>query len=81
MEKEEKQLDIMPFMDGRKRRPEPILRPIMIKMVFFTFAVTIAMISIYTEEQWTGYIIYGKEVLEFIVFVCFMAGRRRNGRI
>lgn len=78
---EDLKLDVVSFVNSRNRKGEPILRPILVKMFMFTFMVTLAMVLIYSDMKWAGYIIYGKEVVEFIIFICFMVKRRRNGTV
>ena len=75
------QLNVVSFVNSRRRKGEPILKPILVKMFMFTFMVTLAMILIYSDQNWAGYVIYGKEVVEFIVFICYMVKRRRNGTV
>lgn len=75
------QLNVVSFVNSRRRKGEPILKPILVKMFMFTFMVTLAMILIYSDQKWAGYVIYGKEVVEFIVFICYMVKRRRNGTV
>lgn len=75
------QLNVVSFVNSRRRKGEPILKPILVKMFMFTFMVTLAMILIYSDQKWAGYAIYGKEVVEFIVFICYMVKRRRNGTV
>ena len=79
---EEKQIEIMPFVNRRRvQKEEPILTPIIVKMVMFTCMITLAMMLIYSDQSWAGYFIYGKEAVEFAVFIAYMVKRRKNGRV
>ena len=80
MNEKANRIDVVSFVNKR-HKGEQILRPILVKMFLFTFMVTIGMILIYTDQKWAGYVVYGKEVIEFIVFICFMVRRRKNGMV
>ena len=76
----EKEISVMPFVNERREcKHESVVLPILAKIALFTFMVTLAMILIYNGQQLVGYLIYGKEVLELIVFICvFLKKRRRH---
>lgn len=80
-----KQLSVPNFMinpEKKKTKRDGILVPILIKVLIIVFMVTVAMILIHRGQRVLGCIIYGKEVMELIVFVFYMVKRRsENGEV
>lgn len=80
-----KQLSVPNFMinpEKKKTKRDGILVPILIKVLIIVFMVTVAMILIHRGQRVLGCIIYGKEVMELIVFVSYMVKRRsENGEV
>lgn len=77
----EMNINVVSFVNDSRRKDQPILQPIMAKMVLFTCMITLAMILIYSDQKWAGYVIYGKEVFEFILFICYVVKRRKHGKV
>jgi hypothetical protein len=79
------QLSVPSFMikpDKKKAKRDGILAPILVKVLIIVFMVTVAMILIHRGQRVLGCIIYGKEVMELIVFVFYMVRRRsENGEV
>ena len=80
-----KQLSVPNFMmkpEKKKVKRDGILVPILVKVLIIIFMVTVAMILIHRGQRVLGGIIYGKEVMELIVFVFYMVRRRsENGEV
>jgi len=80
-----KQLSVPNFMmkpEKKKAKRNGILAPILVKVLIIVFMVTVAMILIHRGQRVLGCIIYGKEVMELIVFVFYMVKRRsENGEV
>ena len=76
MEERAKDIQVVPFMHIERRRV-PAVKPILVKVAFLVFMVTVAMILV-NRGNILGYIIYGKEVVEFIVFVAYSLKRRKR---
>jgi hypothetical protein len=79
------QLSVPSFMikpDKKKAKRDGILAPILVKVLIIVFMVTVAMILIHRGQRVLGCIIYGKEVMELIMFVFYMIRRRsENGEV
>ena len=66
-------IDIVGFVNERR----DILKPILAKLIIFTFMITLAVILYFIAEPWIGIVIYVKEVFEFILFILYLRKRRR----
>ena len=80
---EKAQIQVMSFINENKesrpiRRQENFISPIMVKVAIMAFMITVAMLLI-GQGNFLGYVIYGKEVLEFVMFVGYVV-KRRNKR-
>ena len=53
---------------------DKVVRLILLKVVFLVFAVTMAMVLIDTGD-FIGYLIYGKEGIEFIMLMAYLKRR------
>lgn len=74
-----RQISVPNFMmkpEKKKAKHGGILVPILIKVLMLIFVVTISMILLHRGQRVIGCIIYGKEVIEFILFVFYMVRRR-----
>ena len=68
-------VDVVNFVnDGGKRE---IFKPIIVKLIFFTVMITLAVILYFRHEQWAGIVLYIKEVTEFALFLFYLKGRRK----
>lgn len=80
-----RQISVPNFMmkpEKKKAKHGGILVPILVKVLIIIFMVTVAMILIHRGQRVLGCIIYGKEVMELIVFVFYMVKRRsENGEV
>jgi hypothetical protein len=74
-EKAAKEIQVM-HIPARMAK-ENVIVPIIAKVAFLVFTITMAMMLIVYDNT-IGYIMYGKEVIEFIVFVAYII--RRNNR-
>lgn len=55
-----------------------ILVPIIVKLIFFTWTITLAMALFYNGVEIAGIAVYVKEVLEFALFIFYLVKRRRK---
>lgn len=78
MEEKAREIHVVPFMN-RQRKQEPIVKPMLVKVFFLVFMVTLSMLLISTGNV-LGYVIYGKEVFEFIMFVAYLVKKRRKNK-
>lgn len=65
-------IDVVGFVNEGRAKKHDELRPILVKLAFFTAMITLAVMLTYTKEFWVGYVIYAKEVVEFILFIWFL---------
>lgn len=62
---------------NNNREKESDTIPILVKVAYLIGMVTLAMILIF-NGSWVGYVIYAKEVVEFVMFILFLKKRRRK---
>ncbi len=68
-------------MDGVRaisERGRSILFPIIAKIVYFAFTITLAMMLFYRGEEVIGIALYAKEVVEFIMLILYLMRRRKR---
>lgn len=72
---EEKELQVVSFVnDGVKgKRKNGVFAPIIAKVVFLVFMITVATILVSTGNI-IGYVLYAKEIIEFIIFAVYVRG-------
>ena len=72
---ENKGVSIVGFVNARHE----VLKPILVKVAIMVAMTTLATVLYFISEPWIGIAIYVKEVLEFVLFVCYLKkGRRRK---
>ncbi len=78
MEEKAKEIQVVPFMASSRSHNKAVnMKPILVKVGIMIFMITVAMLLISSGNMF-GYVIYGKEVLEFIVFVLYMVKKKRR---
>lgn len=78
------ELNVVSFVnEGRRvvKNRTNLLPAVFVKIISFIFSMTVAMMLIYTEQRWTGFAIYAKEIVELILFILFVLKRRKDGTV